>query len=109
MKARKRCQVTTSDQVTAQVGKEPLRTLAAFRMHPHLGGVTFGQNAVVARGAGATLRVGPVLDEVWNFRLPLASVRCPDSFCDVAEDEYNFPSNCRTNDNRSGAVRACWR
>jgi len=62
-----RCQVTTTDQVTAQVSEEPLATLASFRMHAQLGGVAFGQNAVVANGAGHTLRVGQTLDEVWNF------------------------------------------
>ena len=67
MKACTRCQVTTTDQATAVVGEEPLRTLAAYRMHPQLGGVAFGQNAVVARGAGATLRVGQELDVVWRF------------------------------------------
>ncbi len=67
VKACTRCQVTTTDQATAQVSDEPLATLASFRMHAHLGGVTFGQNAVVASGAGRTLRVGQTLHEVWNF------------------------------------------
>ena len=67
VKACTRCQVTTTDQATATVGEEPLRTLAAYRMHPQLGGVAFGQNAVVARGEGATLKVGQSLDVVWNF------------------------------------------
>lgn len=67
VKACTRCQVTTTNQDTAQVGEEPLRTLAEFRMHPHLGGVAFGQNAVVAQGTGRTLRVGQALEEIWNF------------------------------------------
>jgi len=67
VKACTRCQVTTTDQETGQVGAEPLRTLAGFRMHPNLGGVAFGQNAIVARGAGRALRVGQALEEVWNF------------------------------------------
>lgn len=67
VKACTRCQVTTTNQETAQVGEEPLRTLTEFRMHANLGGVAFGQNAVVARGAGSTLRIGQVLEEVWNF------------------------------------------
>jgi uncharacterized protein YcbX len=67
VKACTRCQVTTTDQETAQVGVEPLRALAGFRMHTGLGGVAFGQNAVVAHGAGRVLRVGQVLEEVWNF------------------------------------------
>lgn len=67
VKACTRCQVTTTNQHTAAVGEEPLRTLAAYRMHPQLGGVAFGQNAVVARGAGAVLKRGQSLDVVWNF------------------------------------------
>jgi len=67
VKACTRCQVTTTDQETGQVGEEPLRTLTGFRMHASLGGVAFGQNAVVARGVGSTLRVGQLLEEVWNF------------------------------------------
>ena len=67
VKACTRCQVTTTDQATAVVGEEPLRTLAAYRMHPQLGGVAFGQNAVVVRGVGATLRVGQSLEVVWSF------------------------------------------
>jgi hypothetical protein len=67
VKACTRCQVTTTDQDTGNVGEEPLHTLAAYRMHPHLGGVVFGQNAVVARGAGKSLQIGQPLEEVWNF------------------------------------------
>lgn len=67
VKACTRCQVTTTDQDTAQVAAEPLRTLAEYRLHPGLGGVTFGQNAIVASGAGQRLRVGQVLEEIWNF------------------------------------------
>lgn len=67
VKACTRCQVTTTDQETGARGLEPLRTLASYRMNPVLGGVTFGQNAIVARGAGEKLRVGQVLDELWNF------------------------------------------
>lgn len=49
-----RCQVTTTDQATAHVGHEPLRTLAGYRMDPRLPGVTFGMNAIVVAG-GRTL------------------------------------------------------
>jgi uncharacterized protein len=53
-----RCVVTTTDQTTAAVGKEPLRTLASYRK---VGGeVMFGQNAV--HETVGWLRVGdPVL------------------------------------------------
>jgi uncharacterized protein YcbX len=50
--------VTTTDQSTAEVGEEPLRTLAGYRMNERLGGLTFGMNAVVVGGAGSTLTVG---------------------------------------------------
>jgi uncharacterized protein YcbX len=50
-----RCQVTTTDQATAQIGSEPLSMLAEFRMDARFGGVTFGMNAVVIVGAGRAL------------------------------------------------------
>jgi len=50
-----RCQVTTTDQATAHVGVEPLRTLSGYRMSERAGGVTFGMNAIVVGGAGGTL------------------------------------------------------
>jgi uncharacterized protein len=53
-----RCQVTTTNQDTADVGAEPLRTLAGYRMSARFAGVTFGMNAVVARGAGRALAAG---------------------------------------------------
>ncbi|MFO1322617.1 MAG: MOSC N-terminal beta barrel domain-containing protein [Burkholderiales bacterium] len=53
-----RCQVTTTNQQTAAVGVEPLRTLGEFRMDERMGGVTFGMNAVVVGGAGRTLTAG---------------------------------------------------
>lgn len=49
-----RCPVTTTDQLTGERGKEPLRTLATFRKRP--GGVMFGLN-VIHRATG-TIRVG---------------------------------------------------
>jgi uncharacterized protein YcbX len=49
-----RCLVTTTDQTTAERGKEPLRTLATYRKRD--GEVMFGQN-VVHEGPGR-LRVG---------------------------------------------------
>jgi uncharacterized protein YcbX len=53
-----RCMVTTTDQATAERGKEPLRTLATYRNRD--GEVMFGQN-VVHHGRGR-LHVGdPVL------------------------------------------------
>jgi uncharacterized protein YcbX len=55
-----RCVVTTTDQDTAERGKEPLRTLATFRLVD--GKVLFGQN-VVHRGTGR-LAVGAVVEVV---------------------------------------------
>jgi uncharacterized protein YcbX len=49
-----RCVVTTTDQTTAERGKEPLRTLAKYRNQG--GEVMFGQNVV--HESGGTLRVG---------------------------------------------------
>jgi len=50
-----RCQITTTDQATAEVGVEPLRTLRTYR-YVRNRGVWFGQN-VIHDGAG-TLRIG---------------------------------------------------
>ena len=51
-----RCAITTTDQVTAARGKEPLRTLATYRIGQN-GGAMFGQNAI-HRTSGGTLHVG---------------------------------------------------
>ncbi len=62
VKACVRCAITTVDQETAAVGKEPLRTLATFRRvgGPRSGKVAFGQN-LLHDGVGA-LRVGEELE-----------------------------------------------
>lgn len=62
-----RCQITTTDQLSAHVGSEPLRTLAGYRHNPRLGGVTFGMNAIVTAGAGETLTVGSAAQVEWAF------------------------------------------
>lgn len=46
VKACERCPITTTDQATAVVGKEPLRTLATYRRAQK--GVIFGQNLIHA-------------------------------------------------------------
>jgi uncharacterized protein YcbX len=62
VKACTRCAITTTNQLTGTVeGDEPLRTLRTYRWDSKLHGVAFGQNAVVAAGEGATLRVGDTL------------------------------------------------
>jgi len=60
-----RCKITTTDQATAVVtGLEPLATLAQYRRHAELRGVTFGQNVIVVNGAGSTLQVGQELESL---------------------------------------------
>lgn len=49
-----RCSVTTVEQTTSRVGREPLRTLTTFRRAG--GKVMFGQNLI--HGGPGTLRVG---------------------------------------------------
>jgi uncharacterized protein YcbX len=53
-----RCKITTTDQETTLVGKEPLRTLATYRRGAD-GGVMFGQN-LIPENKGM-LRVGDSL------------------------------------------------
>jgi len=62
-----RCEVTTTDQETARRNLEPLRTLTLYRRDDRAGGVTFGMNAIVARGTGATLAVGDAVDVAFAF------------------------------------------
>ena len=57
-----RCSITTTDQTTAEVGKEPLRTLATYRRDEILKGVTFGMNGIITAGAGTVLAVGTCLN-----------------------------------------------
>jgi uncharacterized protein YcbX len=60
-----RCAITTTNQATASVGKEPLRTLATFRrggIHvpgPVRGAAYFGQN--VTHDAAGVIRVGDTI------------------------------------------------
>lgn len=62
-----RCSITTTDQLTAAVGAEPLLTLATYRENTELGGQAFGQNAIVVEGAGRTIHKGQMLEVEWNF------------------------------------------
>jgi len=62
-----RCSITTTDQDSGAVdGTEPLATLKRYRFDRELGGVCFGQNAIVTRGIGATLRVGDEFEVTWK-------------------------------------------
>jgi uncharacterized protein YcbX len=62
-----RCAITTVDPLTAEQGKEPLKTLAKFRRSA--AGVLFGQNCA-ARAPGV-LRVGDRLEVKEHGRLDL--------------------------------------
>jgi uncharacterized protein YcbX len=62
VKACTRCTITTTDQDTAaRDPEEPLRTLRGYRWDAALHGVTFGQNAIVVEGVGASVRSGQQL------------------------------------------------
>lgn len=60
-----RCKIISTDQTTAEVGVEPLKTLATYRRDDRLGGITFAQNAILLRGEGERLRVGEPLRIEW--------------------------------------------
>lgn len=53
-----RCSITATNQQTAEVSVEPLKTLATYRRSQRPSGVIFGQNIVTIRGVGSRLRVG---------------------------------------------------
>jgi uncharacterized protein YcbX len=62
-----RCSITTTDQESGTLdGVEPLATLKQYRFDRELGGVCFGQNAIITRGAGAALRVGEKFAVTWK-------------------------------------------
>lgn len=62
-----RCVITTTDQDKGQRdGEEPLRTLRSYRLSHELKGVLFGQNIILAEGAGRQLRVGQELAVEWK-------------------------------------------
>lgn len=62
-----RCSITTTDQDSGTLdGAEPLATLKKYRFDRGLGGVCFGQNAIITRGVGATLRVGQEFKVTWK-------------------------------------------
>jgi hypothetical protein len=59
-----RCPVTTTDQLTGERGKEPLRTLATYRRDAaNSTSVNFGQNLLLDTTAGQ-LRLGDVVEEL---------------------------------------------
>jgi len=69
-----RCATTTVEQETAEVGREPLRTLATFRRWER-GGVIFGQNAVVE--VGGPVRVGDAVEPLERGEPPVLEPIAP--------------------------------
>jgi uncharacterized protein YcbX len=53
-----RCIITSTDQQTGDRTTNPLPVLRTFRFDRALHGVTFGENAIVTTGVGASLEVG---------------------------------------------------
>ncbi|MEO8974548.1 MAG: MOSC N-terminal beta barrel domain-containing protein [Casimicrobiaceae bacterium] len=62
-----RCIVTTIDQASAAAGEEPLLTLSGYRQHATLGGIHFGMNAIIVRGAGGRVSAGDTAQIEWTF------------------------------------------
>lgn len=67
-----RCPMPTIDQAKGAPDpdwpNEPTDTMSVYRANPQRGGaVTFGNNALVARGAGAWLRIGQTVDAELGF------------------------------------------
>ena len=62
-----RCEITTTDQDTARRSQEPLHTLSTYRRDDRLAGVTFGMNAIVAKGVGSAIAVGDNAEATLRF------------------------------------------
>jgi uncharacterized protein YcbX len=63
-----RCTIPAVDQASAVVGPDPLDILQSYRANPRVdGGITFGMNAIVARGDAQLLRVGQSVDVDFAF------------------------------------------
>ena len=56
-----RCSITTTDQETAEVGPEPLRTLSTYRKDSRFSAPVLGQNLILIRGAGERVRIGDTM------------------------------------------------
>jgi hypothetical protein len=41
--------------------------MATYRNDPRFGGLTFGMNAIVTRGAGRTIAMGDTVELDWRF------------------------------------------
>jgi uncharacterized protein YcbX len=62
-----RCNLTTIDQNTTQMGEEPLKTLMSYRVDPKNSGVKFGAYFAVEEGKAGRLRVGDEAEITWSF------------------------------------------
>jgi uncharacterized protein len=62
-----RCSVPNVDPATGVTATEPGDTLAIYRDNARAGGITFGVNAIVVRGAGCTLARGDVASLTIGF------------------------------------------
>jgi uncharacterized protein YcbX len=62
-----RCSVPNVDPATGLASTEPGDTLAIYRDNASAGGITFGVNAIVVRGAGGTLARGDAVDLTIGF------------------------------------------
>jgi uncharacterized protein YcbX len=62
-----RCTVPSVDPARGEQGTEPGDTLAAYRNDARAGGVTFGVNGIVARGAGSEVQVGGEVELTLRF------------------------------------------
>jgi uncharacterized protein YcbX len=62
-----RCRVPSVDPAVGEQGTEPGDTLAVYRNDERAGGVTFGVNGIVTRGAGRPLRVGETVELTLRF------------------------------------------
>jgi uncharacterized protein YcbX len=58
-----RCPMPAVDQLTAQVGENPVDVLQTYRSNALLdGAVTFGMNVIISKGAGQYLKLGDALE-----------------------------------------------
>ncbi|MES2048149.1 MAG: MOSC N-terminal beta barrel domain-containing protein [Pseudomonadota bacterium] len=58
-----RCPMPAVDQLTAQVGDNPVDMLQTYRSNATMdGAVTFGMNVIVSEGSGQNLKLGDVLE-----------------------------------------------
>ena len=62
-----RCSVPNVDPATGVASTEPGDTLAVYRDNASAGGITFGVNAIVVRGAGGTLARSDAVDLTIGF------------------------------------------